>query len=238
MADLDRPAEHWGESMSGSRLRPYLGPVVALLVVLALGAGTVYAAIPNGSGSTTPASRQAPVSVRLINYPKQKCTAGERLINWSQQGPAGPAGAQGPQGVPGPKGRRPGPKGDPGPADWNAIPSEPRACDGAAGPAGAAAITLTREVGQVLGTASMPARTSTVVVGCSAGSMVVGGGASAPAVTTSSLELVALDGGHLEGRRHQPHRRGLWRPPLCRASCARPPPRPSPRPRRACCLPR
>ena len=37
--------------MSGSRLRPYLGPVIALLVVLALGAGTVYAAIPNGSGT-------------------------------------------------------------------------------------------------------------------------------------------------------------------------------------------
>ena len=37
--------------MSGSRLRPYLGPVIALLVVLALGAGTVSAAIPNGSGT-------------------------------------------------------------------------------------------------------------------------------------------------------------------------------------------
>ena len=49
MVGLDGPAGIGGNH-SGSRLRPYLGPVIALLVVRALGAGTVYAAIPNGSG--------------------------------------------------------------------------------------------------------------------------------------------------------------------------------------------
>ena len=122
--------------MSGSRLRPYLGPVVALLVVLALGAGTVYAAIPNGSGTYYACLTKSSGVVRLINYPKVKCATGERFIKWSQQGPVGPAGPVGPQGPtgdrgdqgskgdPGPKGD-PGAKGDPGPADWNAIPNIP-----------------------------------------------------------------------------------------------------------------
>jgi hypothetical protein len=68
--------------MSGSRLRPYLGPVVALLVVLALGAGTVYAAIPNSDGKYYACYVKNTGAVRLINYPKVKtCPAGEKLIN-------------------------------------------------------------------------------------------------------------------------------------------------------------
>ncbi len=90
--------------MSGSRLRPYLGPLVALLVVLALGAGTVYAAIPNGDGKYYACRVKNTGAVRLINYPKVKtCKAGEKLINWNARGPAGPV----------------------GPADWNAIPNKP-----------------------------------------------------------------------------------------------------------------
>jgi hypothetical protein len=58
--------------MSGSRLRPYVDPVIALLVVLALGAGTVYAAIPNGSGTYYACLTKSSGAVRLINYPKQK----------------------------------------------------------------------------------------------------------------------------------------------------------------------
>jgi len=65
--------------MSGSRLRPYLGPLVALLVVLALGAGTVYAAIPNGTGTYHACYVKATGAVRLINYPKVK-TCGRVLI--------------------------------------------------------------------------------------------------------------------------------------------------------------
>ena len=97
--------------MSGSRLRPYLGPVVALLVVLALGAGTVYAAIPNGNGKVYACYVKSTGAVRLINYPKVKnCKSGEKLIKWSAQGPAGPVGPQGPGA---------------GPADWNAIGNKP-----------------------------------------------------------------------------------------------------------------
>jgi hypothetical protein len=105
--------------MSGSRLRPYLGPVIALLVVLALGAGTVYAAIPNGDGKYYACYVKNTGAVKLINYPKVKtCQAGEKLINWNAKGPAGPQGAQGAQGPQGPQGPA-------GPADWNAIPNIP-----------------------------------------------------------------------------------------------------------------
>ena len=95
--------------MSGSRIRPYVGPLIALLVALALGAGTVSAAIPNGSGTYYACLTKSSGVVRLINYPKVKCATGERLIKWSQQGPQGPAGPVGPA----------------GPADWNAIPNKP-----------------------------------------------------------------------------------------------------------------
>ena len=90
--------------MSGSRLRPYLGPVVALLVVLALGAGTVYAAIPNGSGTYYACYVKNTGAVRLINYPKvSTCPQGQKLIKWSAR--AGTGGAQGPQGAAGTQGR-------------------------------------------------------------------------------------------------------------------------------------
>ena len=91
--------------MSGSRIRPYLRPVIALLVVLALGAGTVYAAIPNGDGKYYACYVTNTGVVKLINYPKVKtCAKGEKLIKWNAQGPAGPAGPQGPKGDPGTSG--------------------------------------------------------------------------------------------------------------------------------------
>jgi hypothetical protein len=96
--------------MSGSRLRPYLGPFVALLVVLALGAGTVYAAIPNSNGKVYACYVKNTGAVRLINYPKvSTCPKGQKLINWNAKGPQGPAGPVGPA----------------GPADWNAIGNKP-----------------------------------------------------------------------------------------------------------------
>jgi hypothetical protein len=102
--------------MSGARIRPYLGPLIALLVVLALGAGTVYAAIPNGSGTFHACYVKSTGAVKLINYPKVKtCKAGEKLINWNAKGPAGPAGAQGPQGAQGVQGEQ-GLQGPPGAA--------------------------------------------------------------------------------------------------------------------------
>ena len=111
--------------MSGSRLRPYLGPLVALLIVLALGAGTVYAAIPNGNGTYYACLTKSSGMVRLINYPKVKCATGERFIKWSQQGPAGPAGVQG---VQGPKGD-PGPAGASGSSNWGDINNKPADLD-------------------------------------------------------------------------------------------------------------
>ena len=117
--------------MSGSRLRPYLGPLIALLVVLALGAGTVYAAIPNGDGKYYACYVKNTGAVKLINYPKvSTCPKGEKLINWNAKGPAGPQGDQGPQGAQGPVGPA-GPKGDPGPAgasgssNWGDIANKP-----------------------------------------------------------------------------------------------------------------
>ena len=114
--------------MSGSRLRPYLGPLIALLVVLALGAGTVYAAIPNGNGTYYACLTKSSGAVRLINYPKVKCATGERFIKWSQQGPAGPTGAQGVQGPKGDQGPREtlDPPGRPGPATGATSPTSPR----------------------------------------------------------------------------------------------------------------
>ena len=117
--------------MSGSRLRPYLGPVIALLVVLALGAGTVYAAIPNGDGKYYACRVSNTGVVKLINYPKVKtCQAGEKLISWNAKGPQGPAGPVGPVGPVGPQGIQ-GPEGDPGPAgasgssNWGDITNKP-----------------------------------------------------------------------------------------------------------------
>jgi hypothetical protein len=97
--------------MHGSRLRPYLLPVVAILIVLAVGVGSAIAAIPN-NGTYYACLTKSTGVMEVINYPKVKCAKGTQLIKWSQQGPAGPQGVQ-------------GPKGDPGPADWNAIANKP-----------------------------------------------------------------------------------------------------------------
>ena len=124
--------------MHASRSRLGLGSlVVAVLIVLALGVGTVYAAIPSGNGKVYACYVTNTGAVKLINYPKVKtCQAGEKLISWNAKGPAGPAGpvgpvgAQGPKGDSGPKGD-PGPKGDQGPAgtsgssNWGDIANKP-----------------------------------------------------------------------------------------------------------------
>jgi len=138
---------------------------VALLVVLALGAGTVYAAIPNGSGTYYACLTKSSGVVRLINYPKVTCATGERFIKWSQQGPAGPAGVQG---VQGPKGDQ----GPAGPADWNAIPNKPAGfSDGVDD--GVTGMKLTT-VSSSLNVAST--KWISIGVDCPAGSKVTGGG--------------------------------------------------------------
>jgi hypothetical protein len=68
-----------------------------LLVVLALGAGAVYAAIPN-DGTYYACLTKSTGVIKVINYPKVKCAKGTTLIKWNQQGPVGPQGATGPVG--------------------------------------------------------------------------------------------------------------------------------------------
>ena len=154
MADLDRPPVSGG-AMSGSRLRPYLGPVIALLVVLALGAGTVYAAIPNSNGKYYACYVKNTGVVKLINYPKvSTCAKGEKLINWSAQGPQGP---QGPAGAQGPAG--------------------PAGAQGPAGPAGAAGITKINltQVNSSFDLLAVVNDTNSGTVTCPAGKVVGGG---------------------------------------------------------------
>ena len=119
--------------MPAPRSRLGLGSlVVAVLIVLALGVGTVYAAIPNGNGTYRACLVKATGNVRLINYPKvSTCPKGEKLISWNAKGPAGAAGAQGPQGPA-------------GPADWNAIPNKPAGFADGVDDAGVTAIKVRR----------------------------------------------------------------------------------------------
>jgi len=177
--------------MNGSRLRPYLGPVIALLVVLALGAGTVYAAIPNGSGTYYACRVSNTGVVKLINYPKvSTCPQGEKLISWNAKGPQGPAGPQGPtgdrgptgadgpQGLRGPQGEQgpQGPAGTSGSSNWGDINNKPAGFADGVDNEGITGITLTRKwgTGVVLDAGSW----GYAQVGCPAGSKVTGGGAA------------------------------------------------------------
>ena len=138
--------------MSGSRVRSFLAPLVAVIVVLAIGVGSAIAAIPNSNGKYYACYVKNTGVVKLINYPKvSTCAKGEKLINWSAQGPQGPAGAQGPQG--------------------------PAGAQGPAGPAGAAGITKIN-LTQVPGSFDLAATigdTNNGVVTCPAGKVVGGG---------------------------------------------------------------
>jgi hypothetical protein len=159
--------------MSGSRLRPYLVPLVAALIVLAVGVGSAIAAIPNGNGTYYACLTKSSGVVRLISYPKVKCAKDERFIKWSQQGPAGPAGPAGAQGVQGPQGD-PGAKGDPGPADWNVIPNVPTGFADGMDNEGVTAVKLTRLHGASVSVA--PDAWGIASVSCPSGSKVTGGG--------------------------------------------------------------
>ena len=154
-----------GGAMNRSRLRPYLGPVIALLIVLALGAGTVYAAIPNGNGTYYACYVKNTGAVRLINYPKVKtCPAGQKLIKWSAKGPAGAAGPQGPQGPA-------------GPADWNAIPNKPAGFADGVDNEGVTSVKLTKVIGEPWSVA--PGAGGEAYAYCPPGSKLTGGGFNA-----------------------------------------------------------
>ena len=108
--------------MSATRSSLGLGPLlVALVIILALGVGTVYAAIPNGSGTYYACLRQDHRRGAAHQLPQGEHLSGGREAHQVErhrdrrvrQGP-------GPQG-PG----TPGTQGPAGPADWNAIPNKP-----------------------------------------------------------------------------------------------------------------
>jgi hypothetical protein len=76
--------------------------LVAALIVVAVGVGTVYAAIPNGNAKYFACLAKATGTVRLINYPRVKtCPNGQKLIDWNARGPQGRAGSAGPAGASG-----------------------------------------------------------------------------------------------------------------------------------------
>ena len=77
-----------------------------VLLVLAVGVGSAFAAIPNpGDGKYYACLVRSTGAVRVINFPKVRtCPKGQKLISWNVQGPAAAQGAQGPQGAPGPAG--------------------------------------------------------------------------------------------------------------------------------------
>ena len=129
-------------------------------LVLAVGVGTVFGAIPNpGDGRYHACRVKATGAVRLINYPKvSTCPKGQKLIDWGRtgpQGPAGTAGAQGPAGAEGAQGLQ--------------------GAQGVPGTAGITKITLTK-VSKTFGIASGAIKND--VATCPAGK-VVGGGFSA-----------------------------------------------------------
>jgi hypothetical protein len=135
-----------------------------VLLILAVGVGTVFGAIPNpGDGRFYACLVKRTGVVKLVNFPKvSTCPKGQRLIDWGRTGPQGPQGVQGSQGVQGAEGAA-GPAGAQGPA-------------GPAGTAGISKITLT----QVSNNRAIPAFTSIIeTLPCPAGK-VIGGGYGQP----------------------------------------------------------
>ncbi|MGE5226365.1 MAG: hypothetical protein ACM3OO_05770 [Planctomycetaceae bacterium] len=107
-----------------------LRTVLSLVVPLVLVGGLALASIPDSKGVIHACYTKQ--YVRVINQDAgQHCTATEKRLAWSQQGPVGPIGPQGETGAVGPVGPA-GPKGDTGPAG----PAGPKGEMGPVGPAG------------------------------------------------------------------------------------------------------
>jgi hypothetical protein len=118
-------------------------------------AGVAYGAIPAANGVITSCYSQATGTWRPIDVeksPAEKCKAGEKQLNWNQQGPKGDKGDTGPQGPAGPAGPS-GPAGSAGPPG----PTGPA---GPAGPAGTSPGYFSRTAGvQVAGTMTILSET-------------------------------------------------------------------------------
>lgn len=89
----------------------------ALVLVLALTAGTMYVAVSQTTPTTYYGCRNAQGNVGLIKAGSPPtCPSGYSLVSWNSIGPQGPQGIQGIQGIQGPQGEdgEQGPQGNPG----------------------------------------------------------------------------------------------------------------------------
>lgn len=103
--------------------RGWVALILASSILLA--GGVAFATIPDPSGVIHSCVKTSTGALRVINAPAQSCAKKETSLNWSQQGPRGPAGPSGPTGAQGPS----GPTGATG-------PSGPTGSSAAAGIAG------------------------------------------------------------------------------------------------------
>jgi hypothetical protein len=87
--------------------------VALAVLVVPLAAGVAYATIPDPTGTIHACYSKSGGTLRVIDASVTNCKSGETALDWSVQGPPGPAGAQGAQGLQGPQGV-PGPAGAPG----------------------------------------------------------------------------------------------------------------------------
>jgi hypothetical protein len=89
-------------------LRRLIQTVLAMAAVAAF-ASVAFAAIPSSNGLIS-ACKTTDGAIKLIDKEAgQTCPGSQKLVEWNQQGPAGPAGpagAAGPQGAQGPQGLR------------------------------------------------------------------------------------------------------------------------------------
>jgi hypothetical protein len=88
-------------------------PYLALLLVLAVGAGGGYALAASNNKTITVCADKSTGILHLKTH--GRCKSSQTRVTWDQQGPPGPQGAQGPQGATGAMGAQ-GAQGTQGPA--------------------------------------------------------------------------------------------------------------------------
>ena len=82
-------------------------PYLALLLVLAVGAGGGYALAASNNKTITVCADKSTGILHLKT--RGRCKSSQTRVTWNEQGPPGPQGqqgSQGPQGEPAPRGRR------------------------------------------------------------------------------------------------------------------------------------
>ena len=132
--------------------------VLALGVLMTIGAGAVFATTSGGNtytGCLDPGGTI--IHVAIGDQPAKECARSHTQISWNETGPQGPQGPAGPQGPEGPV----GPQGPEGPA-------------GADGVDGVSGYEVVSKV--LLGPLAAGEATGDIVANCPAGKKVLGGG--------------------------------------------------------------